>query len=333
MTSSSAITDDMRGHIGDRLFPDFPAEEVTMWGIRRFCEATSDDNPLWQDEDYARRTRWGGIIAPPLYLEAFNPSNHAFRRYPDMTHMTLPFDPPFPRTFQAFNEFQVFVPLRPGDEITSTCKLGDIYEREGSSGGRMVFIRIDNEHRNQRNELAGISSEAVVSIESSPGGKKDSSVAEDPEQAPGPVSQPQGQLFFEDVDAGTPLPTVEKAITLFSMLKWAAAVNDYGPHHFDYAFATELLGLPNVIAHGPHNAAHLAHLVTGWIGGEGLLKRHYVELRGNVFPGDSLSVGGRVTAKEQKNGEGIVEIDTWGRNQQGKRVCLGKSTVVLPRRR
>jgi len=57
-----------------------------------------------------------------------------------------------------------------------------------------------------------------------------------------------------------------------------------------------------------------------------------VELRGNVFPGDELTVGGSVTAKELKGGEGVLLIEVWGRNQDGKRVCVGNSTVVLPRR-
>ena len=70
MASESSITDEMRSHIGTRLFPDFPSEEVTGWGIRRFLEATTDENPLWQDEQYAKNTRWGGIIAPPVLLEA-----------------------------------------------------------------------------------------------------------------------------------------------------------------------------------------------------------------------------------------------------------------------
>ncbi len=134
----SAITEEMKKSIGTELFQDFPADEVSMWAIRRFVEATTDENPLWQNEDYARKTRWGGIIAPPAFLEAFNPANHAFRKYPDMSHMSLPFQPPFPRTFQAFNEYRCFIPLRPGDRIESVCKIGDIYERKSKSGGGCV---------------------------------------------------------------------------------------------------------------------------------------------------------------------------------------------------
>ena len=333
MVNESAITDDMRKSIGTKVFPDFPAEEVSMWAIRRYLEAVTDENPLWRDEDYARKTRWGGIIAPPAFLEVFNPANHAFRRYPDMSHMTLPFAPPFPRTFMAFNELQFFIPVRLGDMITSICKVGDIYERQSTSGsGRMVFIRLDNEHRNQNSELVGITSEAMVSIEGSSGKKE--TEAEQPTLKK--VEQQlfsTAQVYFEEVDIGTHLPPLVKEFSLFTILKWGAAVNDYGPHHFDYQFATQMLGMPNVIAHGPQNTAILAQLVTNWIGGNGILKNHYAEMRGNVFPGDTITFQGEVSNKYLQDGEAFVEIESRAINQNGRRVTLGKSTAILPRRK
>jgi acyl dehydratase len=334
MIKGSAITEKMKKSIGTRLFQDFPADEVSMWAIRRFIEATTDENPLWQDERYAKKTRWGGIIAPPAFLHVFDPANRAFRQFPDLSHMatTLPFDPPFLRTFQAFYEFQFFVPLRPGDNIKSMSKIGDVYEREGKSG-RMVFIRIDNEHRNQKKELVGITSEAMVSIEGSPSSSRSTESATfPPEELKLPI--PTGkQVCFEDVEVGTLLPKLEKSISLVTILKWGAAVNDYGPHHYDQQFAHQVLGLPNVIAHGPHNAAFLAQLVTNWIGSEGFLKRHYTELRSNVFPGDTLTFQGKVTRKYQQFGENLVECESWAENQNGRKVALGKSTFTLPLRK
>jgi acyl dehydratase len=333
MTSQSAVTDEMRKQIGARLFTDFPPEEVSMWAIRRYLEAVTDENPLWTDEEYAKKTRWGGVVAPPAFLEAFNPANHAFRRFPDMTHMSLPFDPPFPRTFMAFNEYQFFLPIRPGDMIASTCRIGDIYERQSASGsGRMVFIRMDNEHRNRRNELVGITSEAMVSVEGSSGKKASpDSPPSQPTQEEKPVLD--RQLSFEDVDIRDKLPPLVKNVTLFTILKWGTAVNDYGPHHFDYQFATKFLGMPNVIAHGPYNTAVLAQLVTNWIGGDGMLRRHYAEMRGNVFPGDTIVFEGRVTNKYVDHGEGFIECESSATNQDGRRVTLGKSLFTLPMRK
>ena len=332
MVEESLITDEMRKSIGTQVFPDFPPETVDMWVIKRYLEATTDENPLWKDLDYAEKSRWRGFVAPPGILEAFNPSNHAFRLYPDMSHMSLPFNPPFAKTFMAFNEWQIFEPVRPGDKLTSVCKIGDIYQRQSTSGsGRMVFIRLDNEHRNQNNTLVGICSEAMVSMEGSSGKKKIEELPSAEEIKHQPVST--DQIFYEDLDTDTYLPPLIKPFSLFTILKWAAAVNDYGPHHFDHQFATQMLGMPNVIAHGPQNTAILAQLVTNWIGKEGMLTRHYVEMRGNVFPGDTITYLGKVAKKYIQDGEAFVDIESWAENQNRRRVSLGKSTVILPQRK
>jgi acyl dehydratase len=331
MAPDSAITDSMRASIGSRLFEDFPPEEVSVWAIKRYLEAVTDDNPLWKDEDYAQKTRWNGIIAPPCFLEVLVPANHAFRKYPDMSHMGLPFEPPFPRTFMAYNEYQFFIPVRPGESIKSICKIGDVYERQSASGsGRMVFIRMDNEHRNQNGELVGITSEAMVSVESSSGKKTTGEPSTPPVAEQQPVSGKQ--IYFEDIAESAVLPPLVKNVTLFTILKWGAALNDYGPHHFDYKFATEFLGLPDVIAHGPFNTAILAQLVTNYIGAEGWLTKHYAEMRGNVFPGDTITYRGHVVDKYTMDGRGIVELESWAENQHGRRVTLGRSTAELPLR-
>ncbi|MFH1485193.1 MAG: MaoC family dehydratase N-terminal domain-containing protein [Chloroflexota bacterium] len=45
-------------------------EYATLDAIWHFAEAMGDDNPLWRDLDYAAKTRWGTIIAPPTYLHS-----------------------------------------------------------------------------------------------------------------------------------------------------------------------------------------------------------------------------------------------------------------------
>ena len=36
----------------------------------KFAEGIGDPNPLWSDEEYARKTRYGSIIAPPSFVWA-----------------------------------------------------------------------------------------------------------------------------------------------------------------------------------------------------------------------------------------------------------------------
>ena len=36
--------------------------------IRQYCFSIGEENPLYWDEAYARKTRWGGIVAPPSFV-------------------------------------------------------------------------------------------------------------------------------------------------------------------------------------------------------------------------------------------------------------------------
>src|SRR5689334_22289720 len=44
--------------------------EVERGAIRRFAEAIGDSSPLFNDEAAARRTRFGGMIAPPTFCRS-----------------------------------------------------------------------------------------------------------------------------------------------------------------------------------------------------------------------------------------------------------------------
>src|SRR5512139_2063685 len=43
-------------------------ELITKDLIRHFCDAVGDKNPLYRWDEYAKFTRYGGIIAPPGIL-------------------------------------------------------------------------------------------------------------------------------------------------------------------------------------------------------------------------------------------------------------------------
>jgi acyl dehydratase len=42
--------------------------QITTDLIRNYCNCVGDLNPLFRDETYAKNTRWGGIIAPPMII-------------------------------------------------------------------------------------------------------------------------------------------------------------------------------------------------------------------------------------------------------------------------
>ena len=134
------VTDELRSCIGMQSDPIVIEIEKGM--IKRFAEAIEDPNPLWQDEEYARNARHGGIVAPPGFLMSLMMRGPA---------MELPFELPFPNRLDGGGDWEYFKPVRPGDVLTVVTKLVDIREREGRMG-TMVFLVSETTWKNQRNE-------------------------------------------------------------------------------------------------------------------------------------------------------------------------------------
>ena len=56
--------------IGDTVEPW--CYEATRDNIRHYAHGIGDDNPLWCEPDYAAKTRYGDVIAPPSFVFALN---------------------------------------------------------------------------------------------------------------------------------------------------------------------------------------------------------------------------------------------------------------------
>ena len=144
MTEASAITKELRDLLGKELEP--AVWEIDRQWIRKFCDAVGDSNPVWQDEIYARESRFGGVIAPPTFVLALR--NDALR----LTLATI--DHPLKRKLNAGRELECYAPIRVGDVITVTVKLVDLTEREGKLG-KMLFIHSEDTYTNQLGQVVG----------------------------------------------------------------------------------------------------------------------------------------------------------------------------------
>ena len=136
------------------------------------------------------------------------------------------------------------------------------------------------------------------------------------------------QVYFEDVEQGTELPTLRKDPTTQQLVMYAGASGDYYQIHYDRQFALGN-GLPDVILHGALKNAFLGQLMTDWIGEQGRLARLSVQYRGMDVPGTPIFARGVVTRKGE---DGEVECDIWLENAEGKRTTPGSAVVVLPSR-
>ena len=66
---SDVALEHMRRMIGVPVRREFPYNAVaTKDAIRHFAFGYGDNNPLWTDEEYVKKTRYGCIVAPPMFL-------------------------------------------------------------------------------------------------------------------------------------------------------------------------------------------------------------------------------------------------------------------------
>ncbi len=137
------------------------------------------------------------------------------------------------------------------------------------------------------------------------------------------------QIYFEDIEEGMELPTVEKNPTTQQLVKYAGASGDYYQIHYDQEFA-KANGLPNVILHGALKNAFLGHLMTNWVGEHGTLRKLSAQYRGMDVPGTPIYAKGVVTKKYVENGENLVECDIWLENHKGEKTTPGSALVALP---
>jgi hydroxyacyl-ACP dehydratase HTD2-like protein with hotdog domain len=139
------------------------------------------------------------------------------------------------------------------------------------------------------------------------------------------------QIFYDDVQPGDALPTLTIRADERQLFFFSAATYNGHRIHYDKDWARAQEGYPDVVVHGPLQAALLARAITDWIGGSGRLIYYAVQNRAVALVGEDLSFGGSVTAKCVSDNVGLVDLDIAGR--RGETVLMpGTATVALPLR-
>jgi acyl dehydratase len=142
------------------------------------------------------------------------------------------------------------------------------------------------------------------------------------------------QTFYEDVTAGDPIPTLTVTVDETQMFFFSAATYNGHRIHYDKTWATEVEGYPNILVHGPLQAALLARAVTDWAGPAGRLVSYAIQNRASAHPGEELRFVGTVTGKRDDGdgGRGLVDLEIRGEKGEAEILMPGTATVSLPRR-
>lgn len=360
---------EMRALIGTELRTDACVnnEFATRLAILRFCEGIGDDNPLWTDPDYAARGPHGTLIAPPSFIFACLGSVQVGWRglggFHAETVMTFNrpirvgdrisaqvffdgFDGPIEASNFGGRRIKDYLrqEYRNQDgELAATFICSRMRFERGEMQKRRESRAIEVPHPWTEPELVDIE-EAILAEQprgSTPRYWDDVQVGDDIDViTKGPLGLTD---FIAFIAAGAaPIPRVSAHSVALKRYrkhpKWAfrdprthALEPVYSVHYNDYA--ARLQGAQIAYDVGIQRTCWQIHSLTNWMGDAGRLKSLFGQYRSHVYLGDVVRLGGRVDAREiDADGDHVVRVSTWARNQRGQECMPGHAVIALPRR-
>jgi acyl dehydratase len=130
---------------------------------------------------------------------------------------------------------------------------------------------------------------------------------------------------LSDVSVGDSLPPLAIPLTTSLIVGGALASRDYTPVHHDRA-AAQAAGLPDVFMNILTTNGLLGRYVTDWAGPNAVIRGVRVRLGAPNTPGDTMTLSGKVAAKEGDE----VRVEVVGKNSWGDHVTA-TVRVALPR--
>jgi hypothetical protein len=136
--------------------------------VLMFARSIGDYNPIYSDEEYAKKSEVGAIIAPPTFVQAsaqFDP-DYFLRPKPGQPWFGSGKNPTGvpPKSgggggggggggLHAEQHFEYHRPLKVGDVLSAKTFPGKTWEKEGRRAGKLVFSESITEYRNQDGDL------------------------------------------------------------------------------------------------------------------------------------------------------------------------------------
>lgn len=367
MPAEGQITDSAvaqaRQMIGVQLRPEGPyLQDATPDTLRNFCNGIGDMNPLYREAGYGRDSRYGSIIAHPMFAMAYG--------WIGRTRWGLP----GVHGFYAGNDWEMFRNVRPGDRINCIERVVGVEEKHSRFSGRLVLQYTEASFTNQRDELVTRvlgwctrhERKAARDKGKYSGIKTYEYTAEELDHIDEAVLNEQQQIrggkirYWDDVQEGETLPPIARGpLSLMDTMGFLvgcgrghthgivlAQAKRHPGHYFRNQQAgggieytgighhrdsvAKRVGVPATYDYGPQRTAWLCSLVTNWMGDHAFLKRHRSEMRRFNIVGDTTWCKGKVSRKYIRDGYPLVDLEIWAENQRGEITAPGLATVVLP---
>lgn len=330
--------------------------------IRHYCDAYGDTNPLFRHLDYARKSRYGGIIAPPTFLTCITPS--AVGMEPDELPCV---------GFNAGAEWEWFQLVRAGDQFHGfDTFLGWVEKKREGNAPPMYVSTIKRTYINQHEQVVAnvYGHELRFSLAPTTEGLLFGSTGKEKQLAPRwkysmedleKITETYKEMerkrrgadvrWWEDVSVGDSLGTVLQGpydlmdvmsfmgvqgyMSVAFGIKWDRIWNHtrftldeynqsaWEPHLRDHE------GLGYEFNQAAHSEAGINHLLCNWMGDDGFLKKMSAQARRMMPVGDCSWITGEIVKKYVEDGEHLVDAAIKCTTQRGQMHMPGTATVRL----
>jgi acyl dehydratase len=133
-------------------------------------------------------------------------------------------------------------------------------------------------------------------------------------------------MRYADVAVGDELPQLDVPLTRTLIVATAIASRDYQDVHHDPGLAVER-GSKDVFMNILSTNGFVGRFITDWAGADATLRNVSIRLGAPNYPGDTMVMTGKVTAKDDT--AQTVEVGLRGANSLGDHVT-GTAVVKLP---
>jgi len=367
-TEHAVVTPELIKRRQERSFKPFYPKEVyfntqaSRDSIRHFADGIGDTNPLFRDREYARKTKYGRMIAPPSFL-------YSVRWLSPGRGFTGA------HGWYSGGEWEWYRPIHEGDELTVVCVLLNQDEKAGKMGKGRTWIDYSLVlFVDQKGELVGGEKGYSIFAERSQAGSAGKykgipkpSYTDEELQSIYDLYEKEDirgarPRYWEDVEIGEKVgPMVKGPLTVRDIITFmmGAGSQFYKAHKIAYdwfkrhpgglmfvkeagerdipelvhifdAYAREI-GVERAYDYGCQRMTWLCNLFTNWMGDDGFLWRMRGDLRTFNLVGDTTYYEGKVVKKYIENGRCCVDIEVSAKNQRGEvSMAPHVSTVILP---
>ena len=161
MATEFELTDEMRSKIGTESPPW--TYEVTTTSVRAFARGVGYTDPVYFDEDAAKKAGYRGLPAPPTYLgtPVFVPGQSS-DTFSGPTVGMPNVDHGLKGILDGGTETEYFGTICAGDRLSAVVKLMNLEVRSSKAIGKMLIATSETSYSNQDGELVAKQRSQVI---------------------------------------------------------------------------------------------------------------------------------------------------------------------------